>query len=247
MAERVEILYLAWNRLDYTGTSWHHLMASTEWQLVEKLTVYDDGSDDGTQEFLRERVAEFDRCDVEMRVTNLRSPVAVMNHFLAEQRAPLFAKIDNDIAVPPGWLRKMINVLERHPDVELLGMEAGRTKLVEGELKPRRYGVDPADGENSHIGGVGLMRTSAFTSRPPLPVRGRFGFTEWQWRYQPNRAWIEPDLMVPQLDRVPVEPYVDWRETYIEAGWQREWPLMERPWCDPYWEWILDAVEEAPE
>jgi hypothetical protein len=229
----VEILYLAWNRLDYTSVSWHLMVQNTDWRQVEKLTVYDDGSEDGTLEFLRDRVADFGSCDVELRETDLRSPVAVMNHFLAERRAPLFAKIDNDILLPLNWLQAMTSVMKRFPDVELLGMEAGRTRLPADHMRPKDYEAEEA----SHIGGVGLMRTEAFTSRAKMPERGRFGFTEWQWRHEPKRAWIAPDLMVPQLDRVPIEPWRTIGEGYVEAGWQRDWPLMERPWADPYWVW----------
>lgn len=175
----IEILYVAWNRLEFTGLSWHLLIANTDWKLVSKLTVYDDGSTDGTLEFLREHL---DECPVEreLRISDLRSPVAVMNHFLATERDVMFAKVDNDILVPPRWLNDLEIVMRHNPDVELLGCEAGQT-LLPPERVPRgglRHGFEPS----SHIGGVGLMRTSAFTSRPALAVRGRFGFTEWQNR-----------------------------------------------------------------
>jgi len=237
----IEILYVAWNRLEFTGLSWELMIRNTNWDLVSKLTVYDDGSTDGTLEFLRDHL---DECPVEreLRISDLRSPVAVMNHFLATERDELFAKVDNDILLPPHWLSNLARVMRDNPEVELLGCESGQTQPPP-RRSPRggiKYGFEPS----SHIGGIGLMRTSAFTTRPALAVRGRFGFTEWQNRYLPVRGWVTPDLLVPQLDRVPVEPWASLSQSYVDAGWQRDWPTMLRPWADIYWDWAIDGTEE---
>jgi len=229
----VEILYLAWNRLDYTSLTWYEMMRHTDWDLVTNVTVYDDGSQDGTLEFLREHLAD---CPVhtELRVSNLRSPPAIMNHFLATERAPLFVKLDNDIAVPSGWLNRLHEVMVAHPDIDLLGMEAGQTVVPEG--KPS-YGIQEA----SHIGGVGMMRTRVLQNLPEIPYRGRFGFTEHQDRHQLKGAWITPDLLVPQLDRIPDEPWKSLGVDYVSRGWQRDWPLY-RSASSPYWDWIKETL-----
>lgn len=230
----IEILYLAWNRAAFTALSWHLLMANTDWSLVNRLTVYDDGSEDGTLEYLREHI---DECPVkcELRETDLRSPPAIMNHFLAQKRVKYFAKVDNDIACPPGWLNALLTVMEAEPKVELLGAEAGQT--IRPPETPFTYEWQPS----SHIGGVGLMRTEAFhiKGRSPLPSRGRFGFTEWQSRYRLVRGWISPDLLMPQLDRVPTEPWRSHSEQYVENRWQRDWghyPLD----ATHYWDWCVE-------
>ena len=133
--------------------------------------MYDDGSEDGTLEFLREHAQSFRRksrtIEVELRESNLRSPPAIMNHYLATSTSPLFAKVDNDIALCPGWLDKMSFVLGEHPEIDLLGMEAGMVAMQgrDGVVYPS-YGVEPC----TNIGGVGLMRKSGFMSRPPDSV-----------------------------------------------------------------------------
>jgi hypothetical protein len=76
-----------------------------------------------------------------------------------------------------------------------------------------------------------------------LPERGRFGFTEWQNRNDLKRGWITPDLLVPQLDRVPVEPYRSLSETYIENGWQRAWTPYDDTWMVPYYSWVIPEEE----
>lgn len=232
MREGIEVLYLTFNRLHFTGLTWRLLVENTDWGLVDKLTVYDDGSEDGTLEFMRENIS---LCPVEheLRETDLRSPPAVMNHFLAERRSTFFAKIDNDICCPPGWLGEMLRVMRENQSLSLLGSEVGQTKLPgEGE---RRRAL-----RCSHIGGVGLMRTQTFSDLPPIPSRGHFGFTEFQVRHNISRAWISPDLMMPQIDRVPVEPWLSYTQDYIDRGWNRDWGPYPRERTE-YWDWIEEC------
>lgn len=237
---KIDILYCAWNRLRFTSATWSWMMAHTNWAMVDKLVVYDDGSQDGTQEFLREHAVPFRHLrreiPVDFRVSNLQAPAAIMNHYIATSQADVFVKVDNDIALPGGWLEKLAGVAERHPEVELLGMEAGMIAMQGRDGVTREYGVEPC----SHIGGVGLMRVESFKSRPEIPYRigTRIGFTEWQNRYDPVRAWISPDLDVPQLDRLPIEPWASLTAEYVQHGWNREWPKYSEEWMRPYWLWL---------
>lgn len=233
----IDILYLAYNRLEFTSRSFDYLLRHTDWNLVDRLIVYDDGSDDGTQELLRDRHREAP-VESELRVSDLRSPPAIMNHYLATAEAERFAKIDNDICVPKKWLNELAAVMDAEPRIELLGMEAGMVAM------PGRDGVPEVGGPyrfepGSHIGGVGLMRADAFRSRPAIPSRGRFGFTEWQSRYEPVRGWIYPDLFCPSLDRIPEEPFVSLAEEYVELGWSRPWPSYSERWMEPYYDWVV--------
>ena len=240
---KVDILYLAWNRAEFVRHTFPWLLAHTDWRLVGKLVVYDDGSEDGTLEYLREAIKEV-RVPAELRLSDLRSPPAVMNHYLATSEAQWFAKVDSDIALPGLWLPRLLGVVSSNPQVELLGMEAGMVRMPGRDGAPRAsgpYRFEPA----SHIGGVGLMRVEAFRSRPRIPERGRFGFTEWQDRYQPVRGWIDPDLLCPQLDRLPLEPFRSLSEAYCEQGWQRAWEPYDEKWMAPYWEWLLPAEAAA--
>jgi hypothetical protein len=236
---RLEILYCAWNRLQFTSATWAWMMAHTNWDYVSKIVVYDDGSEDGTYEFLRDNAKPFRRkhrtIEVELRQSTLHAPAAIMNHYIATSEAEAFVKIDNDIALCGGWLEKMLHVFGEN-DVELLGMEAGMVSMQGRDGVNRKYGIEPC----SHIGGVGMMSVQAFKSRPPVPFRigDRIGFTEWQNRYDLKRAWIVPDLDVPQLDRLPFEPYLSLTEEYIERGWNREWGKYDEKWMSPYWGWM---------
>jgi cellulose synthase/poly-beta-1,6-N-acetylglucosamine synthase-like glycosyltransferase len=227
----VDLLYVAWNRLEFTVFSWQMLVDNTDWSRVSKLIVYDDTSQDGTADFLRKQVKRDPPVVAEFRQAELRSPPAIMNRYVASADADWFAKIDNDIVVPPGWLEAMLEVVEGNPTVELLGMEAGRGLPV----TPDWDGVYRFE-DGSHMGGVGLLKVAAFVRRTQMKEGdGRFGFTEWQHEYRPVRGWINPDLPVVSLDRVPFEPWAELSEKYVEKGWQRPWgKYHERA---DYWDW----------
>lgn len=231
---KVEILYCAWNRLEFTTATWAWMCAQTNWDLADSIVVYDDGSEDGTQEFLREAV-ERAPVPAEFRIGDFRSPPAIMNHYISTSQAEAFAKIDSDIALPGGWLDKMVSVLDGAPEIDLLGMEAGMVAMQGRDGNTwERYTYEPA----TNVGGVGLFRVNAIKSRPEIPSRGRFGWTEYQVRYDIPRAWIKPDIDCPQLDRIPEEPWASLTEEYIERGWNRPWTKYDPTWCQPYYAWL---------
>lgn len=224
-----DILYLACNRLEFTQFTWQKLIENTDWDLVHNFYVFDDGSTDGTREFLQEAVLEHDHKLTHLRFTEHGGPVGVMLEYLSGATCDAFAKIDNDIVVPPNWLETMQEVLDPS-ECMLLGMEGGRMG-VPGENQ--KHDIEEA----SHIGGVGLMRRFAFQHNPPMQPKGRFGFTEWQRIYRPPRGWIRPDILVSCLDMVPVRWCMDLSEYYVHEGWQREWGLMHSVYTRPYWDW----------
>lgn len=236
----IDIIYLAWNRKAYTEFSFSKLVENTDWNMVNKLVVYDDGSTDGTAFWLSERVVELNLAgtvDAEMHHTQaLRSPVATMNHYLDHYQSDYFAKIDNDIVVPPEWLGEMYRMMYLHTSVDILGMQADQGPPVLGHYGERK--IQKA----RWIGGVGLIRRRTFKKCRPSP-NGRFGWTEFQQGHKELvKAWIKPDLATFELDRLPVEPWRSLARRYVEVGWGREWgPYAED--ADDYWSWALPEVE----
>ncbi len=232
---KLDVLYTAFNRIAFTRITFQRLIDHTDWSLVDRLVIYDDGSEDGTFQYLRHAHLEVP-CDTVLRKTELRSPVAIMLDYLAETEADVFAKVDNDIALPPGWLLPPVSVLSRHPELDVLGLAAGW--LGRPAKNGASYGFEAA----SHIGGVGLMRTSAFTRYPGLEASGRFGFTEWQHENPVVSGWITPDVNAVQLDLIPDEPWADLARRYVVRGWSRRWP----PYDEDSRGWWAD-LPEPPE
>ena len=96
----VDLLYLAWNRLEFTRETFATLVTNTDWQYVRELVICDDGSQDGTREWL-ERQAGGVPAAVRFEKTQFGSPVAAMNYFIERAHAPILAKTDNDAMLPP--------------------------------------------------------------------------------------------------------------------------------------------------
>jgi glycosyltransferase involved in cell wall biosynthesis len=224
----IDILYLAFNRLEYTRQTTAAMLANTEWREVRSIHVYDDGSTDGTKEYLRSV-----KWPVLSELHSERSggPVAVMSKFLQrETPMDIFAKIDNDTMLPPDWLTECLKVMQSCPDLGLLGIEAF-CQVAAGRAKRSFVGV-------RHIGGIGLMRQRCFRTLPrPNGEMGRFGFTRWQHENAGVvKGWINPSLPVFLLDKCGFEPWAGLAQKYISAGWQRPWPLYTDE-DKALWEW----------
>jgi glycosyltransferase involved in cell wall biosynthesis len=228
MREAIDLMFLAYNRLRFTQESFDTLVRNTDWALVRELAIYDDGSSDGTREWL-----EAHAVDAHVRTrfvrTDFGSPVSAMGHFIETAGAPLLAKIDNDTMVPPGWLATACGVLDRNPDLHFLGIEA---------IRPLATGVFEHSVITSRcISGLGLYRRVAFEkSRPVMHARWH-GFEEWQAVQQAwlRVGWIDPAIPLFLLDRCPLEPWRSLTDEYVRRGWQRSWDRY--PANSPLWRW----------
>ncbi len=227
----IDLLFLTFNRLEYTRESWACLLENTNWKMVSRLIIYDDTSTDGTLSFVQEQIIAKDwshKPQVLLRIKLLRNPVKVMQDYMAgtDIAAKIFAKIDSDTVVPPLWLDQCHEVMEKYPQLSLLGIEPPMSRrrfqdTTKEEMRdgPLRY--VPCDS----IGGIGLMRRTCFGTAP-MNANGTYGgFTEWQVVNGRNlvRGWMAPSLKVFLLDRMPIEPWSTLSKTYIANGWQRPW------------------------
>jgi Glycosyltransferases, probably involved in cell wall biogenesis len=213
----IDVLYLAHNRLEFTKASLKALLENTDWGQA-RLLVYDDNSTDGTREFLERSLPVW----ASLTKGKYRSPVAVMNDYILKSNPShgvgpqVFAKIDSDTMVPPGWLEESAAVMTRNPSLDFLGIEA-HCVPSDGAVRP-----DRDYRECQHIGGIGLMRTRAFVTLP-RPNNKFFGFTEFQLQLpQIQKGWIRPSLPVFLLDHLPREPWRSLSRDYIAKEWQRE-------------------------
>jgi GT2 family glycosyltransferase len=234
----VDLLYLASNRLEFTVETFTTLLKNTDWRFVNRLFVYDDGSADGTREWLEANAARAP-ASVCFTRTGFGSPVTAMSHFIQAARAPMLAKTDNDAMLPPEWLRQSLKVFEQHPELKLLGIEA---MFPDVDDVNQRRSYTPAD----FISGLGLYRRDSFEFSRPVAFRKWFGLEEWQMNQGRGlvRGWITPAIPVFLLDRYPFEPWRSFSETYIQRGWQRSWPKYD-PACTLFDWYRKGPVSEA--
>ena len=234
--EGVSLIFPCRNRLEFTRQSWAALMQNTDWSLVSEFHVYDDGSTDDTATWLMAAIQEPPLKGTvrrSFRGTEFHSPMGVTIDWIARSRAPILAKLDNDTIYPPGWLNVALDVMERHPELDMLGLEAMRA-------------IAPIGGNTVHdylpaqfISGLGLYRRAAFADQLPVDG-GYFGLEEFQMQTAGLTAgWILPSLPVFLLDRLPMEPWRSLSEEYVRKGWQREWSLDLRykPEESDKWSW----------
>jgi GT2 family glycosyltransferase len=234
--ESVDLMYLACNRLEFTRETFSTLISTTDWEYVRELVVYDDGSTDGTLEWLEQNIT---RVPAQARLvrTSFGSPVSAMRHFIEHAVAPMLAKTDNDAMLPPGWLRQSLEVMEDHPELTLLGIEAMYLHVDDTGL--RRSFTSAI-----FMSGLGLYRRSAFAHSRPHTINKWFGLEEWQMAQGDAliRGWITPAIPVFLLDRMPIEPWSGYSRDYIARGWQRTWPPYDAD-CT-LWEWAWKPESE---
>ena len=238
---RVDILYPAWNRLEFTRVTFRCLLAHTDWRHVRALYVYDDGSTDGTAEWLRGALSAVPSgVETIFRQTSYRSPVKVMQAWIDESRAPILAKLDNDTVFPPQWINNALDVMDRNPKLMMLGLEATR---------PCNVGPPPYSFEEAQfISGVGLYRRAAF--REPMRPWSRdgepayYGLEDYQtMRPGLTRGWIDPCIPTVLLDRMPpgVGPWRELSDRYIAEKWQRPWENYTVAEHHALWDWWADV------
>jgi len=227
-----DILYVTKGRREFTEHTFNLLLENTNWDLVNRLIVYDDGSLDGSKLWIRKNIG---RCPQEhyLRTTHLGSPVSVMNDYVNQTDAKWFCKIDNDICLPPGWLDAMVSVTDAHPELQILGMEVG----MSGRPADDWDGVYGVNEDCTHIGGIGLINVAAYKRYPRPLANGRFGWTESQHKFVRKSAWISPDILCPLLDHLEFEPWMGLSHQYVARGLQRDMGKYpkEMAWS---WSWM---------
>lgn len=248
----IDLLYLAKGRPEFTAASLAALKTNTDWDCVRNAWIYLDGCEYDRPPFLGDYANNI------LFLEQFGGPVAIMNHFLGLSSAEIFAKIDNDCIVPPGWLEQSLAVMEQHPHLDLLGIEppssrtpapwskGGSIECPEASEFHRRVrekqGWDIGYAPCDSIGGIGLMRRSAFQNRRPMEPHaqnGVGGFTDWQLHFADVcKGWIVPPLQLFLLDRLPFEPWVSLSKKYIAEGIQRPWTNYPES-ASHLWEWWL--------
>jgi glycosyltransferase involved in cell wall biosynthesis len=170
------------NRASYLDVTLASLAAQDfggEWETI----VVDDGSRDSTP-------AVIERFGVRSIVHDEPlGPNPARNEATAAARADLIALVDDDVYVPPQWLRELVAAAERHPDADVLG---GRIRARFDGPAPRSCGreepsittldLGDEDREVELVWSANLMfRRRAFALAGPFPEDIPPGGDEEEW------------------------------------------------------------------
>ncbi|MCU7519720.1 MAG: glycosyltransferase [Ignavibacteria bacterium] len=110
----VNICMITFNRLEYTKQSIKSIVQYTSFPHV--LTVVDNGSTDGTREYLKELKRRGIIKNLILLDSNIGVAKASNLAWLKEPEAEYYLKLDNDIVIQkPNWLREMINAVQKIP------------------------------------------------------------------------------------------------------------------------------------
>src|SRR4051794_5054642 len=109
----IDLLYLTHDRLEFTKASVTALLANTDFRRVRRVYLYDDNSTDGTRDYLL--AVKFPVDCVYYCFGEFGGPVGCMNDYLSSLDPldeTVFAKVDNDVMLPPGWLGECLPLFE---------------------------------------------------------------------------------------------------------------------------------------
>lgn len=122
----ISIFIPTYNRLAYTKFCINTLLKSLSENYKNrnniKIVIIDDGSTDGTHQYLKQIHGAYHSYDV---ITALyqdhKGLAARTNEFWEYSKADILIKIDNDIEVRGNWLENMINPLLKFPELGISG------------------------------------------------------------------------------------------------------------------------------
>ena len=114
----VSIVILALNQLAHTRACLESLAAHT--RVPHEIIVVDNGSTDGTPEFLRQWRAAHENCAVIRNESN-RGFAGGNNQGLSIARGDYLMLLNNDTIVTQDWLDHLLEVFDLHPDTGIVG------------------------------------------------------------------------------------------------------------------------------
>jgi GT2 family glycosyltransferase len=114
----IDLVFITYNRLHYTKLALASVLSDPAEEF--RLTIWDNGSTDGTVEYLRNEVNDPRVTDIILSKTNVGQTCAV-NEIWGRSKADLLGKLDNDCIVSSGWARMLA---QAHEDIDNLGVIA---------------------------------------------------------------------------------------------------------------------------
>ncbi|NVN88993.1 MAG: glycosyltransferase [Desulfuromonadales bacterium] len=112
------IIILTWNQLEYTKACLASIRAHTD--APYEIIFVDNGSSDGTLDWLREQAAHDPICRIIENGSNLGFAKGCNQGILAAAGSHIVL-LNNDTIVTSGWLTGMRELLDRYPDVGIVG------------------------------------------------------------------------------------------------------------------------------
>jgi glycosyltransferase involved in cell wall biosynthesis len=213
-AIKIPVLMITWNRLEYTKQALPALIESEGVLPV----IIDNGSTDGTVEWLRGLTYETDKRPMLLFNSENKGIAGAMNQFLnlpVISSHVILGKVDNDTIVPRDWAMKLkpclnqCHIVQAKHHIIAATNKKGWDGFVKGKV--HKNGLI----YNAYVGGSGILFLRSRVDRIPE--------TEWKlggWiKFQMSRPELSkafcPDVEIKLLDE---HGYTDYPQYYIETG-----------------------------
>ena len=219
MSEPVDVVVLAYNRLDYLVEMIDALEERTRWPY--RLTVVDNVSGPQTRQWLRQNRGRFERVIFNQRNEHLAGHARGIDATSSE----LFVLSDADLVPhqPDGetcWLTQLVALAERHSDFGLIGARLDSVSEARNEHLEHAPLIDGEILETSTGVWLNLMRRSAL--RVPYMSDG---ITCYALRRAGYRVGIAASVFVTHLGDLDPQRHPDYLARKVAAsGWGVTYP-----------------------
>lgn len=216
---RVSVICSVYNGIEHTAKAVPSILNQTLKDF--EFLIVDDGSTDGTTEFLADLAERDSRVRVfrQERVGLARA----VNHALQFARAPYVARQDFDDVSYPDRLERQVAFLDSHPDVGMVGTWYVLDDANRGERYVRRWPTEDAQLRRFMSKGIPFAHTLVTLRTPALRSVG--GIAEVK-NITDLRTWINIAQAGWKLANIPEvlgEHYV-----YAESYWHRNFSYKQR-------------------
>ena len=118
-----DIIIPIWNQLSFTKDCLEHIIQNTRYPY--RLILIDNASEEDTREYLSRFASDNPDKAVLIRNEENAGYIKAVNQGLKISCAPYVCMMNNDTIPAPGWLERMIEFAEAHPDVGLINPQCG--------------------------------------------------------------------------------------------------------------------------
>lgn len=219
MSKPITVIYPMFNRIEYTRLSFpkmiHECLQNKD--LIESIFIYDDNSEDGSSEFVKEIVDKYKK---DLNINYIRKKIGnstfQINNTYKKTESKYLVKIDNDIVIPTGYFPTLHWLMDKHPTIGFLMMpECGDFPFIHPK-------TELSINDRSHIGGVGIFRRDIFVKKGDINSEKKFfGFTTYQNQAKKEQGVRTCELVGSGNMNLDASPVYSMVKEYEECGWGR--------------------------
>ena len=200
---------VTWDRLKYTERAVQSVISqkNKNW----RLTIVDNGSKDGTVEYLKS--LKDPRIDLILWNENKGLSTAT-DYVFSKAKTKYIGRVDNDTVLPNNWLDRCIEAHEAYDNFGFIGGFHFRREDL-GDRKPKITTYNGIEiWEKSHIGGCSfLLRRENYDEK--IGGQGVMGLTDYQLKWNQKgfkNGYLHPFIYVQHLEDPRETHHIDTEE-----------------------------------